>query len=105
MTHNELRQRGYWVIGGISAVSSYIHKCVTCKKLRAQVHQQKMADLPSDRTDPAPPFAYSAVDYFGPFIIKEGRKELKRYGVLFTCVASRAVHLETPLRRTHSLMH
>ena len=31
---------------------------------------------------------------FGPFIIKEGRKELKRYGAIFTCLASRAVHIE-----------
>ena len=30
---------------------------------------------------------------FGPFIIKDGWKELKR--VLFTCMASRAIHLET----------
>ena len=28
------------------------------------------------------------------FLIKEGRKELKRYGALFTCLASRAVHIE-----------
>lgn len=28
-------------------------------------------------------------------MIKEGRKELKRYGCLFTCLASRAVHIET----------
>ena len=77
MTHNELRQRGFWVIGGVSAVSNYISKCVTCKKLRAPVEQQKMADVPEDRTKPAPPFTYSAVDYFGPFTIKKGRKELK----------------------------
>ena len=54
-----------------------------------------MSDLPEDRLETAPPFTYCAVDYFGPFIVKDGRKELKRYGVLFTCMASRAIHLET----------
>ena len=54
-----------------------------------------MADLPLDRAGPSPPFTYCAVDYFGPFTIKEGRRELKRYGVLFTCISSRAVHIET----------
>lgn len=53
-----------------------------------------MADLPSDRLEPTPPFTYCAVDYFGPWMIKEGRKELKRYGVLFTCLFSKAIHLE-----------
>ena len=53
-----------------------------------------MADLPEDRLEPAPPFTFSAVDYFGPWYVKEGRRELKRYGVLFTCLSSRAIHLE-----------
>lgn len=53
-----------------------------------------MADLPEDRLEPAPPFTHCGVDYFGPWLIKEGRKELKRYGVLFTCLSSRAIHLE-----------
>ena len=96
MTHNKVRQRGYWVIGGVSAVSNYISKCTVCKRMRAQVQQQKMADLPEDRTEPAPPFTYSAVDYFGPFTIKDGRSDVKRYGVFFTCMASRAIHVETP---------
>lgn len=54
-----------------------------------------MADFPDDRLEPAPPFSYCAVDLFGPFMIKEGRKELKRYGVLFTCLGCRAIHVET----------
>ena len=95
MTHNEVRQRGYWIIGGTSAVSSFVSKCINCRKLRGPLVQQKLADLPEDRVEPAPPFTYSAVDYFGPFLIKEGRKEVKRYGVSFTCMASRAIHLES----------
>ena len=35
------------------------------------------------------------INYFGPWLIKDGRKEVKRYGVLFTCMVSRAVHVET----------
>lgn len=54
-----------------------------------------MADLPEDSSDRLPRLTDYAVDYFGPFTIKEGRKEIKRYRVLFTCLASTAVHLET----------
>ena len=52
------------------------------------MQEQRMANLPEDRVQPAPPFSYSAVDYFGPWYVKEGRRQLKRYGVLFTCLAS-----------------
>ena len=94
MTHNKIRSSGFWIIGGSSAVSDHVAKCVRCRKLRGTVQEQKMADLPEDRVQSAPPFSYCAVDYFGPWYVKEGRRELKRYGVLFTCMASRAVHLE-----------
>jgi len=58
------------------------------------VQEQKMTDLPADRRTPTPPFTYFGVDYFGPWYVKEGRKELKRYGVLFTCLVTRAIHTE-----------
>ena len=48
-----------------------------------------MADLPKERTEKAPPFTYCDL-----FLIKERRTELKRYGIIVTCLASRAVHLE-----------
>ena len=95
ITLNSLQLSGYWVIGGTSVVGNLISKCIVCRKLHGPVLRQKMADLPDDRLEPSPPFTYCAVDYFGPWLIKEGLRELKRYGVLFTCLTSRAIHLET----------
>ncbi|XP_006825478.1 uncharacterized protein LOC102802649, partial [Saccoglossus kowalevskii] len=94
MTINEIRNHRYWIVGCRSTVSSLIQNCVTCKKLRGRRVTQKMANLPEDRTEPSPPFTHCELDCFGPFMIKEGRKELKRYGLIFTCLASRAVHIE-----------
>ncbi|KAK3541659.1 hypothetical protein QTP86_034663, partial [Hemibagrus guttatus] len=57
--------------------------------------QQQMADLPEGRvSSEEPPFSYVGVDYFGPFEVKRGRSLVKRYGVIFTCLAIRAIHIE-----------
>ena len=84
----------YWVIHGGAAVRSMISRCVICRKLRSPCTDQKMSNLPYTRVNTEPPFTYTGVDYFGPFSIKEGRKELKRYGAMFTCMSSRAIHIE-----------
>ena len=90
----ELRQK-YWVIKAGVVVKNLLKKCVVCKKIQAAVSNQKMADLPSSRLHAdEPPFTRTGMDYFGPFQIKQGRTTRKRYGVIFTCLASRAVHLE-----------
>lgn len=94
LTINEVGSRGYLVINCNSFVRHYISRCVMCRRLRGQTSQQRMADLPSDRFEESPPFTICGIDFFGPFIIKEGGKELKRYGSLFTCFATRAVHIE-----------
>ncbi|XP_051816280.1 uncharacterized protein LOC127537608 [Acanthochromis polyacanthus] len=94
ITINELRSNGIWILGCSHAVSSCIYKCVKCRKFRRCTEDQKMSDLPRERMETTPPFTYCGVDCFGPFYIKEGRRELKRYGLLFTCLCSRAVHIE-----------
>lgn len=100
ITHANIRSSGVWIISGNSAVGHHISKCVTCQRYRGTFVKQKMADLPQDRLEEAAPFTYSAVYYFGPFHIKEGRRELKKYGVLFTCLSSQAIHLETAVSLT-----
>lgn len=52
-----------------------------------------MADLLKERTEPSPPFTYCGIG-FGPFIVKQGREVIKRYDLLFTCMCSRAIHIE-----------
>ena len=94
-TINEVRSRGYWMIGCSRVVSTLIYKCVTCRKLRSRPQDQKMAELPKDRLESSPPFSYCGIDCFGPFAVKEGRREIKRYGLIITCMSSRAVHIET----------
>lgn len=88
MTLNEIRANGYWIFGGMSAVGSYILKCVVCRKSLSSVVEQKMADLPEDHLEPVPPFTDCAVDYFGPFTIKKGRKEMQQYGALYNSPVS-----------------
>ncbi|RXN21863.1 hypothetical protein ROHU_023747 [Labeo rohita] len=53
-----------------------------------------MAELPRERVEASAPFLYVGMDCFGPFSVKRLRKEYKRYGIIFTCLSSRAVHIE-----------
>ena len=91
---NEVRQK-YWIIKGGIIVKRILKQCTVCRRHQSKPGNQKMADLPPSRvTACEPPFTYTGIDYFGPFEIKQGRSMKKRYGVIFTCMNSRAVHLE-----------
>ena len=53
-----------------------------------------MAELPTERLDASTAFANVGVDYFGPFTVKIGRRNERRWCCLFTCLTVRAVHIE-----------
>ena len=94
-----IRSSGFWIVGSKRAVNSAINNCIKCKKLRGRQQTQKMADLPIDRLTPAPPFSYVGLDVFGPWLVsarrtRGGMANSKRWAVLFTCLTTRAIHIE-----------
>ena len=98
-TEGSVRTAGFWIVGAKKCINSILHKCVVCNKLRGRTTEQKMADLPSDRLNTEPPFTYVGLDVFGPWAVttrrtRGGQANSKRWAVLFTCMSTRAVHIE-----------
>ncbi|XP_019738325.1 uncharacterized protein LOC109523554 isoform X2 [Hippocampus comes] len=88
-----------WIIQGRRVVRKVINDCIHCRKQRARVCQQVMSDLPLERTQRAGPFEYTTLDLFGPYEVKDavkGRVRKKVWGIIFCCMASRAVHADGP---------
>ena len=53
-----------------------------------------MCPLPEERGTPSFPFQYVGLDYFSPFYCKVCRQRFKRYGCVFVCLTTRAIHIE-----------
>ena len=78
-----------------SSLRSIKPNCVTCRKFRAATIQPIMSDLPVERlAHQSPPFTNNGVGYFGPFYVTVRRTTEKRWGFLFICLTTRAVHVE-----------
>lgn len=93
-TVTALRQR-YWILHAGQTVKNVLRKCLVCRKNLGKPSSQLMADLPKERvTAELPPFSNIGIDSFGPFMVVRGRSRVKRYGLIITCLASRAVHIE-----------
>lgn len=59
--------------------------------------KQIMSELPLERTEPAAPFDFTMLDLFGPHRIRDTMKRtttMKVWGVVFSCLASRAVYAD-----------
>ena len=87
----------YWIIAAREAVREWEQECASCRRRKARPAQQRMAPLPAMRVNPSfRAFSRIGVDYGGPFLTIQGRgrHRAKRYLCLFTCLETRAVHLE-----------
>ncbi|XP_062121932.1 uncharacterized protein LOC133835832 [Drosophila sulfurigaster albostrigata] len=90
---NELRQK--FLIFGLRALVREVSQTHPAWMRRARPRPPEMGSLPRERlAHHMAPFTYTGVDYFGPIDIIVGRRHEKRWGVLFTCLTIRAVHLD-----------
>jgi hypothetical protein len=98
-TEGKIRTSGYWIIGMKRQVTSYIYRCVVCRKLRGKFGEQVVADLPEEKMTPSPPFTFVGVDTFDPWTVvirrsRGGQLNPNRWEILFTCLVCRAIHIE-----------
>ncbi|KAL7745575.1 hypothetical protein ACLKA6_009799 [Drosophila palustris] len=91
----------YWMPKLNRIIRTTLNACVWCKRKKAKPQAPKMGLLPEERfLTQEKPFTATGVDYFGPFFIKDGKGTRasknfrKRYGVIFTCLTTRAINVE-----------
>ena len=94
-TTTYLRQK-YWITTVRRFVQTIPRKCVVCRKVNGKPYSAPdPPPLPKARVKNSPPFTITGVDFSGAlYVRKKNGKESKAYICLFTCAATRTVHLE-----------
>ena len=86
-----------WIIQARRIAKHIKNNCYRCRLLYKKCMEQKMGPLPPHRVGPEPVFTSTAVDLFGPLMIRDAvkrRTSSKTWGVVFTCTRTSAVCLE-----------
>uniref|UniRef100_W6NHN5 Retrotransposon domain containing protein n=1 Tax=Haemonchus contortus TaxID=6289 RepID=W6NHN5_HAECO len=87
----------------IPSVRTHVHRtlrgCVVCKKISGHAYRYpNMPQLPPERVKRSWPFQNIGVDYLGPLTVSNAVVGSNKVWIcLFTCMATRAVHLEVVL--------
>ncbi|XP_062553886.1 uncharacterized protein LOC134219207 [Armigeres subalbatus] len=87
----------FWPVHIHSLARKVIHDCIPCFRSKPKVRDQLMADLPSARVTPAPPFMNVGLDYCGPFFVSYPNRRaspVKCYVAIFVCLVVKAIHME-----------
>ena len=89
-------RKKFWMLKARRSVKGIVSGCVICRRHNAAVAQQQMGPLPDYRLEEEPrPFAVTGVDFAGPAFATCRGEEGKYWVALFTCMSTRAIHLET----------
>lgn len=91
---SEIRHK-YWIPFGRDTVCHRQRGCTVCHRWRSKPDVPKMADLPPTRLWLyKSAFSSTGVDCFGLYSIKIRRRSEQRWGILFKCMTTWAVHID-----------
>ena len=95
-TLNQVRQE-FWIPKGRQCVKRVLSSCAPCKRTVGKTYVYPgPPPLPEERVKFSVPFQTVGVDYSGAITLSGDEREVGRkyYICLFTCAATRAIHLE-----------
>ena len=85
----------YWIVGARNVNKQVRRQCFVCEHLYAAPLDQRIADLSPERClAGGTPFDVTGMDLFGPILVMVNRGQVKRWGCIFTCSKSRAIHID-----------
>ena len=88
-------RKTYWIPQGRATVKAVLKKCFLCRRFQGGPYKIKpMSPWPTCKVSKSAAFKFTGLDYFGPLFIKKATECSKVWVYLFTCIATRGIHLE-----------
>ena len=95
------RAKGVWIVRGRNLAKTVTSHCMVCKIENQKATTQIMSDLPENVQETGlSPWTHIALDFLGPEIVRDHvkkRNNTKVYPILFTCLQTRAIHVNIAL--------
>jgi hypothetical protein len=93
-TMADLRAK-YFILRLRTVLRGLVRSCRACRIIKCTPKPPLMGQLPPERLAQGErPFSRCGLDFFGPLLVRSGRRTEKKYGALFTCLTTRAIHIE-----------
>lgn len=90
-----LLRRQFVIVRAKSLLNRVVRTCQQCAVFNAKPAPPQMASLPLERLSIGiKAFTHTGMDCFGPIWVTVGRRTVKRWGLLFVCLTTRAIEVE-----------
>ena len=93
-TLSRIRLR-FWIPHGHAVVKTVLKSCTVCRRFEGGSYKTPpLCSFPKARVTESTPFSFVGLDYMGSLYVKINESRKKVWICLFTCIVTRAIHLE-----------